>query len=61
MPRGITEEERKWIIATADDTVEFALFALKLFKDVVLENKTYLGLILSDAYSIMPEGERRKR
>lgn len=52
VPRGITEEERKWIKQTADDTVEFAQFALKLFKDVVLTNKKYLDLILSDAYKL---------
>ena len=52
VPRGITEEERKWIKQTADDTVEFAQFALKLFKDVVLANKKYLDLILSDAYKL---------
>jgi F420-non-reducing hydrogenase large subunit len=50
--RGITVEERKWIKETADDTVEFAQFALKLFKDVVLDNKQYLDLVLSDAYKL---------
>jgi len=52
VPRGITEEERKWIKQTADDTIEFAQFALKLFKDVVLANKKYLDLILNDAYKL---------
>jgi len=52
VPRGITEEERKWIIQTADDTVEFAQFALKLFKDVVVANKKYLDLVLNDAYKL---------
>ena len=52
VPRGITEEERKWIMQTADDTVEFAQFALKLFKDVVVSNKTYLDLVLNDAYKL---------
>ncbi len=52
VPRGIKEEERKTIIETADLTVEFARFALKLFKDAVLANKTYLDLILSEAYSL---------
>lgn len=50
--RGVTVEERKWIRETADDAVEFARFALKLFKDVVLDNKTYLDLVLSDAYKL---------
>jgi F420-non-reducing hydrogenase large subunit len=50
--RGVTVEERKWIRQTADDSVEFARFALKLFKDVVLDNKAYLDLVLSDAYKL---------
>lgn len=52
VPRGITEEERKWIKATTDYSVEFAQFALQLFKDLVLGNKDYLDMILSDAYSL---------
>jgi len=52
VPRGIKEEERKTIIETANLSVEFAQFALKLFKDAVLGNKKYLDLILSDAYSL---------
>ena len=50
--RGITVEEREWIRKTADDAVEFAQFAMKLFKDVVLGNKKYLDLVLSDAYKL---------
>ena len=52
VPRGITEEERKWIKETANENIEFAQFSLKLFKDVVLANKTYLGLVLNDAYKL---------
>jgi F420-non-reducing hydrogenase large subunit len=52
VPRGITEEERKWIKDTADYSVEFARFALELFKQVVLDNKEYLKLVLSDAYKL---------
>lgn len=52
VPRGITEEERGWIQVTANDSVEFALFALSLFKNVVLENKTYLDMVLNEAYSL---------
>jgi len=50
--RGITEEERKWIKETADFSVDFARFALELFKQVVLDNKEYLKLVLSDAYKL---------
>lgn len=50
--RGVTTEERKWIKETADYSVEFAQFALGLFKDIVLGNKKYLDLILHDAYRL---------
>ena len=52
VPRGITEEERVWIKETADFSVEFAQFALQIFKDVVLGNKDYLDLVLSDSYNL---------
>jgi len=52
VPRGITEDERKWIKKTADDAVDFAQFSMKLFKDVVLGNKKYLDLVLSDSYNL---------
>ncbi|MBF0549933.1 MAG: Ni/Fe hydrogenase subunit alpha [Deltaproteobacteria bacterium] len=50
--RGITEEERKWIKDTAEYSIEFAKFALELFKDLVLDNKSYLDLILNQAYNL---------
>ncbi len=50
--RGIKQEERKGIMETANMCVDFARFALQLFKDVVLKNKAYLDLILSDAYNL---------
>ena len=50
--RGITEEERKWIRETADFSVEFARFAMELFKQVVLDNRKYLNLVLDDAYKL---------
>jgi F420-non-reducing hydrogenase large subunit len=52
VPKGITSEERKWIKETADYSVDFAQFALKLFKDVVLRNKKILDLVLSDSYKL---------
>jgi F420-non-reducing hydrogenase large subunit len=52
VPRGITEEDRRWIKETAEYSVEFAKFALQLFKDLVLGNKQYHDLICSDAYSL---------
>ena len=50
--RGITEEDRKWMRDTADFSVEFTQFALELFKQVVLDNKEYLNLVLNDAYKL---------
>ncbi|MBF0225298.1 MAG: Ni/Fe hydrogenase subunit alpha [Desulfobacterales bacterium] len=52
VPRGITEDERKWIKDTTDFSLTFAKAALKLFKDKVLSNKTYRDLILSETYRL---------
>ena len=52
VPRGIAEEERRGIIETANFSVEFAQFAMQLFKDVVLGNKAYLDLVLSEPYNL---------
>lgn len=49
--KGINEEERDEIEAIAKQNVEFALFSLKLFDELVLANQTYLDLILSEAYT----------
>ena len=49
--KGITEENRKDFLQTADFAIEFAQFALNLFDDVVLKNKDYVDLILNDAYA----------
>jgi F420-non-reducing hydrogenase large subunit len=48
--RGINEEERKKIEENAKFFVEFGQFTFKLFDDVVLKNKAYVDLILSDPY-----------
>ena len=50
--RGITSEEREWIIETADDTVQFTQVALDLFKDLVLGNKKYLDMVMNEAYKL---------
>jgi F420-non-reducing hydrogenase large subunit len=50
--KAITGEERAQIEATAKDEIEFALFTLQLFRDIVLKNKGYLDLILSDAFTL---------
>jgi len=48
--KGLSEEERKGIVAKATGFIEFAKFSLKLFEDVVLNNKTYLDIILNGPY-----------
>ncbi len=50
--RGLSEEERKDIEKKAEGFVEFARFSLKIFNDVVLENKEYVDLILNGPYSL---------
>ncbi len=50
--KGITEDQRKEIIDRAESCVKFAQFSLKLFEDVVLQNKTYLDIVLSDIYEM---------
>jgi F420-non-reducing hydrogenase large subunit len=52
MSKAITEEERKDFEIKAKSLVEFAKFSLKLFDDVVLANKTYLGLITGNIYEM---------
>ena len=48
--KRITEETREQIKAFSKDAIEFARFSLKAFDDIVLKNKDYLDLILSDVY-----------
>jgi len=52
MSKALTEEERQEIEKMAESSVEFAKFTLKLFDDVVLKNKKYVDLILSDPYTL---------
>jgi F420-non-reducing hydrogenase large subunit len=49
--KGLNEEERKEVEQTARDSVEFAKLSLKVFDDIVLKNKAYIDMILSDAYT----------
>jgi len=50
--RGITEIERSEIRETAYELLEFAKFSVGLFKDLILKNKEYLGLVKDPAYSL---------
>jgi len=50
--KPISEEERQQIEKMAESCVEFAKLSLKLFDEVVLKNKDYVDMILSDAYTL---------
>ena len=49
--KAVTEEERQEIEEIAKQNIEFALFSLKVFDDIVLANQAYVDLILSDAFT----------
>ncbi len=49
--KGLNEDERKEVEQIAKDSVEFAKLSLKVFDDIVLKNKAYVDMILSDAYT----------
>ncbi|MGB2963430.1 MAG: Ni/Fe hydrogenase subunit alpha [Anaerolineales bacterium] len=49
--KAMTKEEQKIILDYAKQNVEFALFSLKLFDDVVLANQAYVDLIVSDIFT----------
>jgi F420-non-reducing hydrogenase large subunit len=55
LPGGVAKalkpEDQTLAIEVANQAVDFALFTLQVFRDVVLKNKQYLDLILSDAYT----------
>jgi F420-non-reducing hydrogenase large subunit len=50
--KALTEEERQQIEATAREEIDFALFTLQLFRDIVLKNAGYMDLILSEAFTL---------
>jgi F420-non-reducing hydrogenase large subunit len=49
--KGLNEEERKEVEQIGKDSVEFAKVSLKVFDDIVLKNKEYVDMIVSDAYT----------
>ncbi len=49
--KGLNKEEQREVEQTAKDAVEFAKISLKVFDDIVLKNKVYVDMILSDAYT----------
>jgi F420-non-reducing hydrogenase large subunit len=49
--KAISEEERQEIEQIARQNVEFGLFSLKVFADIVLANQEYVDMVTSDAYT----------
>ena len=53
MSKGLTKkEDYERVLEIAKRGVEFAKFTLKIFDDIVLANKAYVDLILSDPYQL---------
>ena len=50
--KGLNKDEVKDIETMGKSCVDFAQFSLKLFNDIVLQNKDYVDLILSDPYQL---------
>lgn len=51
MSKPITEAERQFIEQAARENVEFALWSLSVFNDIVLKNSDYVELIVGDSYT----------
>jgi F420-non-reducing hydrogenase large subunit len=49
--KPITEEQRQEIVERAQRSIETARFSIQLFNDVVLQNKAYADMILSDMFA----------
>ena len=49
--KSISAEERDQIIKIAQESIKFAQLSLQIFDDVVLKNKTFVDLILSDMFA----------
>jgi len=52
LSKGLNKDEVKEIEKMSNSCVDFAKFSLKLFEDIVLNNKKYLDMILSDPYQL---------
>lgn len=51
LTKGITKEQQKEILELGKWAIEFGQLSLKLFGDIVLENKEYVDLIVGDIYT----------
>ena len=52
LSKGLNKDEVKDIEEMAKSCLDFSKFSLKLFDDIVLKNKKYVDLILSDPYKL---------
>ncbi|GAM09903.1 F420-non-reducing hydrogenase iron-sulfur subunit A [Geobacter sp. OR-1] len=52
VPRGIKEEERQWLAATAAESVAFVVEALEVFRERVLGDAGCRSLLEDSAYSV---------
>ena len=50
--KGLKKEELEEIKPMVDELYEFTQFSLKLFKDVVLANPTYVDIIVNGPYTL---------
>jgi F420-non-reducing hydrogenase large subunit len=50
--KGLDEEHRTAFLEQAKGIVEFAQFALKIFDDVVLQNKEYVDMVVGPAFQL---------
>jgi F420-non-reducing hydrogenase large subunit len=50
--KGLNKDEVKEIETMTKSCIDFAKFSLQLFNDIVLKNKDYVDLILSDPYQL---------
>ena len=49
--KSMTKEEQKIILGWAKENIDFALFTLKIFDDIVLANQAYVDLIVSGIFT----------
>ena len=49
--QALSKENQKIVLDYAKQNVDFALFSLKIFDDIVLANQAYVDLIVSDTFS----------
>jgi len=51
MSKGLTREDQQGLLKAGREAVEFAKFTIQIFNDIVLKNKEYVDLILSDMFT----------